>query len=150
MTDSPPVEKVDPETLILRAKPRRVIRIKRNLIIAGSAIGCIALVGLTWLGLSPSFIHPTLTVAHDKNPEKRAAGLPDHISALPKSYAYMPQLGEPLPGDLGRPILEHRRLHGTEFAGREAGDMPVPPRAAGNPQGASGLFFSWHQRPAYL
>ncbi|HLZ79677.1 MAG TPA: TrbI/VirB10 family protein [Sphingomonas sp.] len=33
----------------------------------------------------------------------------DALNALPASYADVPRLGPPLPGDLGRPILEHQR-----------------------------------------
>ena len=141
MTDSPSIEKVDPETLVLRAKPRRIIRIKRNLLIAGTAIGCVTLAGLTWLGLSPSLIHPTTPVDQDKNPEKHGVSLPDQISALPKSYADVPQLGDPLPGDLGRPILEHRRLHGGDSADPEGKNLTAMAGPTVEAARSSGLFF---------
>ncbi|ESQ91013.1 TrbI/VirB10 family protein [Asticcacaulis benevestitus] len=140
MTEAEKIDKVDPETLVLRAKPRRVIRIKRNLLIGLAGAACLVLVGLTWLGLAPSLIHPGAPAGEEKNPEKHKAGLPDQVASLPKTYADVPQLGEPLPGDLGKPILEHRRRHG-DMAMTEPGapiSSKVSPSAADR---TSGLFF---------
>jgi type IV secretory pathway VirB10-like protein len=140
MTEPERVDKVDPETLVLRAKPRRVIRIKRNLLIGLAGGACVGLVGLTWLGLAPSLIQPVTPAVDDKDPEKHKSGLPDQVAGLPKTYADVPQLGEPLPGDLGKPILEHRRLHGDVTMAQQgvpASTKPSSP-AAGR---TSGLFF---------
>lgn len=140
MTEPEKVDKVDPETLVLRAKPRHVIRIKRNLLIGLAGVGCVVLVGLTWLGLAPSLIRPVTPSVDDKDPEKHKAGLPDQVAGLPKTYADVPQLGEPLPGDLGKPILEHRRLHGDVTlaeAGAPASVKPSPP----SEDRTSSLFF---------
>lgn len=140
MTEVTPPEKVDPETLVLRAKPRRVIRIKRNLLIGLVAVGCLALVGLVWLGLAPSLIKPGAPTASDKDPEKHKAGLPDQVTALPKTYADVPQLGQPLPGDLGRPILEHERKHGAADAAAMAGSARSARASAAEAARTSGLF----------
>ena len=43
--------KTDPETLILRASPRKVVRFKRNLLIGIAAIGAVAIFGTTWFAL---------------------------------------------------------------------------------------------------
>jgi type IV secretory pathway VirB10-like protein len=140
MTEPEKVEKVDPETLVLRAKPRGVIRIKRNLLIGLAGGACVGLVGLTWLGLSPSLIQPVTPSVDDKDPEKHKSGLPDQVAGLPKTYADVPQLGAPLPGDLGKPILEHRQLHGDETMaeqGAPASAKPSSPAA----DSTSGLFF---------
>jgi len=47
-SDSP---KVDPETLVLKAAPRRVVRFKRRLLIGIAATACVAVFGVTWLAL---------------------------------------------------------------------------------------------------
>lgn len=140
MIETEKVEKVDPETLVLRAKPRHVIRIKRNLLIGLAGVGCVVLVGLTWLGLAPSLIQPMAPSVDDKDPEKHKAGLPDQVAGLPKTYADVPQLGEPLPGDLGKPILEHRRLHGDVTMTEPGVPARVTPSSPATDR-TSGLFF---------
>lgn len=98
--------KVDPETLALRAQPVRAIRFKRGAIIAIAALGSASLVATAWVALRPSARH----VAGHSADETVAAKAPgDALDALPASYADVPRLGPPLPGDLGRPILEHQR-----------------------------------------
>ncbi|CAL4869382.1 hypothetical protein MMA231_03674 (plasmid) [Asticcacaulis sp. MM231] len=140
MTETEKVEKVDPETLVLRAKPRRVIRIKRNLLIGLAGGACVVLVGLTSLGLVPSLIHPGAPSVDDKDPEKHKAGLPDQVAGLPKTYADVPKLGEPLPGDLGKAILEYRRRHG-DMAMVDQG-APTPSKASlSTADRTSSLFF---------
>ncbi len=48
MSDTAP-PKVDPESLVLRASPRRVVRFKRNLLIGIAGLGFLGIVGATWL-----------------------------------------------------------------------------------------------------
>ncbi|MFT4077455.1 MAG: TrbI/VirB10 family protein [Asticcacaulis sp.] len=149
MTDTIPSEKLDPETLVLRAKPRRVVRIKRNLLIGVTAVGCVALVGLVWLGLGPSMLKPAAPAASDKDPEKHKAGLPDQVSALPKTYADVPQLGQPLPGDLGRPILEHQRTHGgVDGTAGVSADRGGGRQSPAETARTSGLFFATNDKVA--
>jgi type IV secretion system protein VirB10 len=106
------------------------------------------MVGLVWLGLGPSLIKPGAPAASDKDPEKHKAGLPDQVTALPKTYADVPQLGQPLPGDLGRPILEHARKHGAVDATGMPGDgVPVRASAAVAAR-TSGLFFATADKEA--
>ena len=147
MTEPVPTEKVDPETLVLRARPRRVIRIKRHVLIAGAAVACLALAGMVWLSLAPASVHPTVSSGQERDPEKHKTGVPDQIAALPKTYADVPQLGAPLPGDLGRPILEHLQRH--------AGSAYVPTAEPGThavstptAQVGNGLFFAMQGSPS--
>lgn len=109
MTDpaSPPSPaKIDPETLALRAPLPRVVRFRRGLIIGAAAAGSCALMAVAWLALKPiSFQH----VAEQSQLSEPATPTPDALERLPASYAEVPKLGPPLPGDLGRPILEHQR-----------------------------------------
>lgn len=91
--------KDDPEKLVLRGRPRPVIRFRRRLIIGISAIATAILIGLTWVALEP----PSFRLAGNaRGPELAAKAAPDGIAGAPASYAEVPQLGPPLPGDLGR------------------------------------------------
>jgi type IV secretion system protein VirB10 len=99
--------KLDPETLAIRARPPRAIRFKRGVIIAIAAIGSVSLVAVTWMALEPRFVHRAETRQELSAPN---AGLSsDALNGAPSSYGDVPRLGPPLPGDLGKPILEHQR-----------------------------------------
>jgi len=99
--------KRDPEALVLRARPRRVVRFRRGVIVCAALLGSIALAGIAWLGLKPIHFTPGVTAEGDANPRARVPD--DALGKAPKGYGDIPQLGPPLPGDLGRPILEHQR-----------------------------------------
>ena len=118
---SPP--KIDPEALVLRAAPGRAIRFKRGAIVSLAAIAAVAVAGTGWYALEPRAGH-VATAADDGDPLARPPA--DTLGALPASYATVPKLGPPLPGDLGRPILERQRQLETG-----AGPTTVPPAAAG-------------------
>ena len=106
--------KFDPEALVLKAAPRHPIRFKRGLLIGIAAVGSAAI--LTVVGLARK--GPALRTGQQAeelfNTERKST--PDGLAALPGSYAQMkpdtPPLGPPLPGDLGRPILERQRQLG--------------------------------------
>ena len=115
LEDAPPTvpPKVDPETLVLRARPARAIRFKRGVIVSLVAIAAAGVVGTAWFALEPHALH----LAADNDDKSLAAKPPtDTLGALPTSYATVPKLGPPLPGDLGRPILDRQR----ELAGSPA------------------------------
>jgi type IV secretion system protein VirB10 len=100
-----PRPKEDPETLVLRGGPRPVIRFRRGLIAGVCATIIAVLVGLTWAALEP----PSFRVAGGVQASERgSAATPDGLADAPASYADVPRLGPPLPGDLGRPILEQQ------------------------------------------
>ncbi|QNA86853.1 TrbI/VirB10 family protein [Sphingomonas sp. So64.6b] len=121
----PTPPKVDPETLVLRARPARAIRFKRGLIVSLAAIAAAGVVGTAWFALEPRALH----LAADGEDKNIAAKAPsDTLSALPTSYGTAPELGPPLPGDLGRPILERQR----QFAGETM--PPIPPAVSAAPQ----------------
>lgn len=106
---APPKE--DPETLVLRGRPKQVIRFRRGLIIGVAGMAGAALIGLAWVALEP----PSFRLAGDGGaPKLSGKAAPDGIANVPASYADVPQLGPPLPGDLGRPILDQQRKLGTE------------------------------------
>jgi type IV secretion system protein VirB10 len=110
--------KVNPETLALRAQPARAIRFKRGAVVAIAALGSVSLIATAWVALRPSALH----LAGQADDQTVAAKAPtDTLSRLPGSYGDVPKLGPPLPGDLGRPILNHQRAMGMESASGEAG-----------------------------
>ncbi|MFA6123009.1 MAG: TrbI/VirB10 family protein [Sphingomonas sp.] len=97
--------KVDPETLVLRAKPARAIRFKRGVVVAIAALASVSVVATAWVALRPTAFH-LIGQNDDRGETGRAPS--DALSGLPSSYGDAPKLGPPLPGDLGRPILEQQ------------------------------------------
>ncbi|MGG5889063.1 TrbI/VirB10 family protein [Falsiroseomonas sp. HC035] len=99
--------------LRLRPDPPRVVRLSRRVLIglgvaAGLGIGAALIVALQDRsgGEGPRELYST-----DRNPQA------DGLATLPRDYAGIPQLGPPLPGDLGRPIVR----------AQERGQPVVPP-----------------------
>ncbi|KFG88654.1 Conjugal transfer protein trbI [Sphingobium herbicidovorans NBRC 16415] len=119
---APLTPKVDPESLVLRGSPRRVVRFRRELIIGMAAVGALAIAATAWIALSPASFK--LAASGDEMFDAQAARSPEALAAAPGSYDAIPKLGSPLPGDLGRPILEHQR----KLAG-EGEVLPADPAA---------------------
>ena len=114
MTDTPvspgaAAPKADPETLVLRCSPGRVTRFRRGMIIAIAAAGSTAIVGVAWFALKP----PSFGLVASDEDRVIAAKAPPELADAPTGYGEVPQLGPPLPGDLGRPILEQQRAAGA-------------------------------------
>lgn len=99
--------KVDPETLVLRGSPRPVVRFRRGLIIAITGAVAACLITVTWFALEPPSFR--LAAQEDGSSDPLAKATPDSLTGAPSTYGDVPPLGPPLPGDLGRPILEHQR-----------------------------------------
>jgi type IV secretion system protein TrbI len=106
--------KIDPETLALRAPPRRVVRFKRRLMIGIAAVGIAAIFGVTWLALKGPVLRFGQQAQELYSTDRKSA--PDGLTGLPKDYSQpkpeTPVLGPPLPGDLGPPILERQKQLG--------------------------------------
>ena len=110
----PPPQKQDPETLVLRGRPRPVIRFRRGLVIGLVGAVSAGIIGLTWAALDP----PSFRLAGEQDPgEPSGKAAPEALAAAPATYGDVPQLGPPLPGDLGGPILEQQRRLGTSAIG---------------------------------
>ncbi|QGN54109.1 TrbI/VirB10 family protein [Novosphingobium sp. Gsoil 351] len=99
-------EKVDPETFELRGRPASVVRFRRGLIVGVAGCAAASLVAIAWFALDPPSL-ATATVDDGGRLETAKPG--DALAALPGSYGDVPTLGSPLPGDLGRPILDQAR-----------------------------------------
>ncbi|WP_192357295.1 TrbI/VirB10 family protein [Mesorhizobium mediterraneum] len=111
-SDAPP--KLDPEQLQLRASPRRAVRFKRGVIIAIAAAGSSAIFGVTMMALQGPAWRIKDQAEELYNTERKPTA--EGLETLPKDYSGIkpkaPVLGPPLPGDLGRPILERQRQLG--------------------------------------
>lgn len=114
---TPSSGKVDPETLVLRAKPRRVTRFRRSVIIGVAAVGSATIIALAFLALEGSSFRlagPDGSELYHPDRKERAEGL----AALPESYddipKPVPELGAPLPGEFGRPILRREAELGID------------------------------------
>lgn len=112
--------KVDPETLALRARPPRTIRFRKPVIIGGTVGASLLLAAAGWMALEPGAIQ---FAPAQREPDSKGANGSDTLAGLPRSYGDVPQLGEPLPGDLGRPILRKQ----AQLAQEQLSDGPGDP-----------------------
>lgn len=121
--------KLDPETLVLRGKPRRVVRFRRGAIIALSALVSTGIVGVAWVALKPATFLHMVDSEGSRDPASRRP--PDELAHAPKTYGDVPKLGPPLPGDLGGPILAHERaIGGTPIVDHGANEAQQIAQAA--------------------
>lgn len=100
--ESRPQAKLPPEALMLRTAPQGAIRFRRGVIVAIAGLGSAALMWAAWTALQPRIF---AKVAQADQLSKPNANRRDAIAGLPRTYAEVPRLGPPLPGDLGRPML---------------------------------------------
>ncbi len=111
MTDAPEEEAAKPESNArppheMQLRPRRapVMRLSRRVLIG---LGVVAAAGISvalFFALQPQrrTTGPELYNTNNRTTPDGLANLPRNYGELPRS---VPQLGPPLPGDLGRPIL---------------------------------------------
>jgi type IV secretion system protein TrbI len=120
-TEAPPV---DPESAVkLRGDPPRVMRLSRKAIGITSACG-FALVG----GALIYALQPEGRKGADELYNTDGVVVADNLAGAPKDYGQVPKLGPPLPGDLGKPILDAQRR----------GDIAaLPPIGAGPPSAST-------------
>ncbi|WP_413043884.1 TrbI/VirB10 family protein [Pseudomonas sp. YJ42] len=114
--------KMEPEPLALRARPRRVTRLNpRALAVLAGGLATAVLSALLWSlqpqqrrqGASPDELYNVERITRSEALEQ----LPSDYSQLPPPE--VPQLGPPLPGDLGGAMLK------AEQRARYAGDPPA-------------------------
>jgi len=109
------------DKLYMRAEPkRRIVRFKKGVVIGGAAIASAGLLGVTMLALQTPNLRTGQPAEELYNADKKPT--PDGLAALPGDYSQIqpstPELGPPLPGDLGRPILERQRQLGIAPGGQ--------------------------------
>jgi len=122
MTEAAPVSaapadpaggKLDPAALELRGRPPRPVRFRRGVVVGAAAIAATGLAGTVFLSLRPAS-PPRM---QDDGFHPAVKGRADVVRDLPADYSGVPKLGPPLPGDLGRPILDRQRQLAAEGSG---------------------------------
>lgn len=119
MPPSTAQEKLDPETLVLRGSPRPVVRFRRGVIITIAAGVSAAIIGVTWMALKPPSFRLLSSTDLEAEPDRDRSR--EALSEAPRTYSDIPQLGPPLPGDLGKPMLEEQRR--LSAGAEEGGDV---------------------------
>jgi type IV secretion system protein VirB10 len=100
-------EEEDSRRLTVRGSPDPVVRFRRGVIVALAGGAALILVVLSWLALQPPTLRQAASAEDSGEPAREVA--PEALADAPKGYGDVARLGPPLPGDLGRPILEHQR-----------------------------------------
>ncbi|WP_321163659.1 MULTISPECIES: TrbI/VirB10 family protein [unclassified Sphingomonas] len=77
------------------------------MIIGIAAAGSASLMVIAWVALKPPVFNKVSDQTELSEPDTRQAS--DALNGLPSTYGDTPKLGPPLPGDLGRPILNRQR-----------------------------------------
>lgn len=113
---SPPIVH-DPKAFSLRGDPPRVMRLSRKALASIGVVACLGIGGALVYALQPAVRDDAPNLV-DTQSTNRA----DSVTGAPKDYSQVPKLGQPLPGDLGRPILS-----------AQANGQPVPIPPMGQP-----------------
>lgn len=106
------------ETLKLRSKTRPVVRLNRKVLLAGCALGVLALFAVASIALDPPKAMDEASARELYNVTTKRA--PEGLSDLPSSYEAwtpppgVPQLGAPQSGDLGGTIVAEEDRWGIE------------------------------------
>ena len=107
------------EPFRLGAEPPRVMRLSRKALAIIGGVSGIAIGGALLYALQPS--KPKVAEnLYDSDRSNKS----ELVTGAPGDYGKIPKLGDPLPGDLGRPILAAREKDET---------VPVPPMGAPPP-----------------
>lgn len=124
-TQKPNESFVDPKSAVrLRGDPPRVMRLSRKVIGLASA-GAFALVGA-------ALIHALQPEGSKKVEElynTDGIAMADNLAGAPSDYSKVPKLGPPLPGDLGKPILDARQRGAVAALPPADNAPPVNPAA---------------------
>ncbi|MFZ1742942.1 MAG: conjugal transfer protein TraI, partial [Pontixanthobacter sp.] len=123
-----PERPVDAESITsLRGEGPRVVRLSRK------AIGIASAVGLSLVGGALLYaLQPASQGGEEELFNTDGVAVADGLASAPRDYSQVPRLGPPLPGDLGKPILDAQE-RGAVAALPPIGAQPPPPP----PQGIS-------------
>lgn len=119
---------VDAESITsLRGEGPRVVRLSRK------AIGIASAVGMTLVGGALLYaLQPTANGPEEELFNTDGVAVADGLASAPRDYSQVPQLGPPLPGDLGKPILDAQERGAVAELPPIGAQAPLPP-----PQGIS-------------
>ena len=148
--DGRPLTGEPAEPMRLRPEPPRVTRLSRKVL---ASLGLVAS-----LGIGGALVYALQTRNAGNHGQELYStdnrSTPDGLNGLPKDYASVPRLGPPLPGDLGRPILNAqnggRPVPAPGIAATTPGPSPEEQRLAQELEAArtARLFSSTETRPA--
>lgn len=114
--EAEPERRTSAPDLRLRGEPPRVMRLSRRALAVMGTVAGVGIGGALIYALQP----PSKRVAEELyNTDARTTA--EAITGAPKDYGSVPQLGPPLPGDLGGPIVS---------AQARGQDVPPPPMGA--------------------
>ena len=123
-TGSAEAQPADPQRAVkLRGNPPRVMRLSRKAIGTASACG-FAVVG----GALIYALQPERDTGAEELFNTDSVAVADNLAGAPKDYGDVPRLGPPLPGDLGKPILDAQQ-RGDIAALPPIGAQPTSPGA---------------------
>lgn len=117
------------DIVLLRGEAPRVVRLSRKAIGLASAAG-LALVG----GALLFALRPSSEVAPEELVNTEAVAVADRLAAAPRDYSQVPKLGPPLPGDLGKPILDAQDRGAVASLPPLGQQTPAAPVAGPTPQ----------------
>lgn len=129
MSDPGGLPKVNPEALVLRARPRRVARFNRRVVVGVAGAACILVCVATMIALYRPSLNRASTGEDLLNTGHKQ--IADGLATLPSSYGDLapkpPKLGPPLPGDLGPPVRHvEQNLGVTPPPAQDYGLRPNP------------------------
>ncbi len=109
-----PPPRADAEPLALRARPRPVTRFNRKVLIGIAALVCVVVFAATLIALEPVRFGRQGQGEELINTERKAKA--EGLDALPRSYSEIkpPELGAPLQGDIGPPVVRMERELGVD------------------------------------
>lgn len=96
-----PMPPPDPNAFRLRGEAPRVVRLSRRALITLGSVTALGVGGALIYTLGPQHGPRAATELYNTDSRNTA----DKLASMPKDYSGVPRLGPPLPGDLGRPIL---------------------------------------------
>jgi type IV secretion system protein TrbI len=113
-----------PNELELRGRPRPIRRLNKRALMMGAATVALLLTGAMVLALDPPtlLVPPARSELYNTDHKQTADGL----AKLPTSYAEVPVLGPPVPGDIGRAFVEGEKRLGLQPPALEASIKPDP------------------------
>ncbi len=103
----------DEEPLALRTRPRPVTRFNRRVLISAAAVICSVILAATLIALEPIRFRAPGQGEELINTERKARA--EGLDTLPRTYADVkpPELGPPLQGDIGPPVVRLERELGV-------------------------------------
>lgn len=112
--DKPSPPKPDAEPLALRTRPRPVTRFNRKVLIGVAGFACVVVLAATLIALEPVKFRSAGQGEELINTERKAKA--EGLDALPRSYGDIkpPELGPPLQGDIGPPVVRMERDLGVD------------------------------------